>query len=109
MVFSFGDICLIQFPFTDGIQAKKRPAILLSTDPEGDAVFLRVTTKLSTDDGNIIIEDWRECGLLAPSCIKTNKFATLSLRLVDRKLGVLLERDKAILLDAIDAWRQKLR
>lgn len=107
MSLRFGDICLIKFPFTDGINAKKRPAVLLSTDADGDAVFLRVTTQLA-GDASLIIQDWRECGLLASSCIRMSKFATLSLNLVDRQLGRLSQRDMAALLISLDTWLQLL-
>ncbi|GAB4426982.1 MAG: hypothetical protein OHK0011_08700 [Turneriella sp.] len=108
MLLRFGDICLIKFPFTDGINAKKRPAVLLSTDSDGDGIFLRVTTQLD-GDASLIIENWDQCGLLAPSCIRTEKFAALSLSLVDRQLGHLSEPDLAALLISLEAWLQRLR
>jgi mRNA interferase MazF len=107
MPYGFGDICLIRFPFTDGISAKKRPALLLSTDADGDGVFLRVTTQLD-GDASLIIGNWRECGLLAPSCIRVNKIATLSLNLVDRHLGRLSELDTSALLISLEAWLKQL-
>lgn len=108
MSFSFGDICLIRFPFTDAIGVKKRPALLLATDAEGDGIFLRITTKLGHSEKEVSIEKWRESGLLAPSCIRTGKFATLNLSLIEKKLGSLAEDDRAALLAALAAWVEHL-
>lgn len=99
----FGDICLIKFPFSDALNAKKRPAVLLSTDTDGDAIFLRITTQLDSHE-SLVIENWRECGLLAPSCIKVRKFATLNLDLVDRRLGRLTIQDMNALLNSLEGW-----
>ncbi len=104
----FGDVCLLKFPFTDGVQAKKRPAVLLSADSDGDGVFLRITTQLDSGDSSVILKSWQECGLLAPSCIKVNKFATLHLDLVERKLGSLSEEDSNNLYEALQAWARQL-
>jgi mRNA interferase MazF len=106
--FKFGDVCLLKFPFTDAVQAKKRPAVLLSADSDGDGVFLRITTQLVSEDNSVILKSWQECGLLAPSCVKVNKFATLNLDLIERKLGALTESDSQNLYHALQDWLSQL-
>ncbi len=42
----FGDIVLLEFPFTDGQQSKKRPALVLLDTQDGDMIVCRITSKL---------------------------------------------------------------
>ena len=99
----FGDIVLLPLPFTDQTGAKKRPAVVVSSpayhQSRGDLVVMTVTSRLTSDApgmGGVLIQAWREAGLLKPSQFKP-VLATISGGLVLRKMGGLGVDDQASL------------
>ena len=98
--FEFGDIVLVRFPFTDQSTTKKRPAVVVSSADYNarrpDVVVVAVSSRIRmpTAFGELILEDWKEAGLLAPSTIKP-VLATIEKALVLRRLGRLEAGDRA--------------
>ena len=94
MAFKTGEIVLLRFPFTDGEGSKKRPALVLLDNLDGDVLLARITSKLYSTPFDLAISNWKSVGLLLPSCIRLHKMATLELTLIERSLGELsiLER-----------------
>jgi mRNA interferase MazF len=105
-VYSFGDIVLVPFPFTDQSTAKKRPAVIVSSDAYNqnrpDVVIMAVTsqTRSAVYFGDISVENWNQAGLLKPSLIKPI-LTTIEKGLVIRKLGRLEGKDLSSLQEAI--------
>ena len=85
--YSFGQIVLLHFPFTDGLSVKKRPALVIRDTNDGDLIVCRITSKIYRSEFDIEVPDWGECGLLLPSVIRTHKIATLDASLVQRVMG----------------------
>lgn len=99
--YSYGTIVLVPFPFTDLSAAKKRPAVVVSSESyhrlRPDVIILAVTSQ--TRAGNALegmITDWRAAGLLKPSVIKP-VIATLEQSLVIKALGNLQPADRGAL------------
>ncbi len=98
MIYKFGDVILVPFPFTDGSSSKKRPAIVISSDSydryKPDLILIAVTSQVNTDlqFGEVLIADWSAAGLIKPSVIKP-AIATIEKTLVMRKLGKLQSLD----------------
>lgn len=92
--YSFGDVLLVPFPFTDQTTTKKRPTIVISSDiynqKKLDILLIAVTSQLNTQVqfGEMLIIEWSKAGLLKPSVIKPI-ITTLEKTLVIRKLGKL--------------------
>ena len=93
MHYSFGDIVVVDFPFSDWTRSKRRPALVLAHDAEDDIVLARITSKPRETDSDATMQDWKECNLLFPSTMCLGKLATLSIALVERKSGELTVRD----------------
>lgn len=97
-IYSFGDIVLVPFPFTDQTSGKKRPAVVVSTNAYNsdrpDIILMAVTSQMRHlgKTGEAVVEDWQEAGLLKPSLIKPI-LATIDKSLVLKKLGHLSEKD----------------
>ena len=87
--FNFGDVVLIQFPFTDSSETKKRPALIVKDTKDGDIIVNRITGKVKDTSEDIEINDWKISGLLISSTIRIHKIATISKKLIERKLGSL--------------------
>ena len=99
MIYNFGDILLVPFPFTDQTSTKKRPTVIVSSDrynsQKPDLIIVAITSQFnaSVSFGEMIITDWKSAGLLKPSVIKP-VITTIEKSLVVRKLGKLQKSDR---------------
>jgi mRNA interferase MazF len=104
--FSFGDIVLVPFPFTNQASSKQRPAVVVSNaaynSSKPDIVLMAVTSQLRPSPmlGEVWLNDWQAAGLLKPSAIKPI-FATIEENLIVRQLGRLGASDQTSLKNAI--------
>ena len=110
--YSFGDIVLVPFPFTDQSSTKKRPAVIVSSDPYNrqwpDIIIMAVTSQVRSAGyfGDVSVEKWKQAGLLKPSVIKPI-FTTIEKGLVIGKLGRMGEKDLSSLQEAIKSIFRK--
>ena len=104
--YSFGDVILVPFPFTDQTASKKRPAVVVSSaaynNARPDVIVMAVTGQLSNYPrvGEVVVRDWKEAGLLKASTIKPI-LTTIEKTLVVRTLGQLSERDLSAMKEAL--------
>lgn len=98
--YSFGDVILVPFPFTDQSQSKQRPAVVVSSarynTERPDLVLMAITSQVRSPPafGESSVRDWQPAGLIKPSVIKP-VLATLDQRLVRKTLGRLSETDRS--------------
>ena len=103
----FGDVVLVPFPFTDQTAAKRRPAVIVSSDAyhseRPDVILVAITSRTGTPAGvgDVMIDEWREAGLLKVSLIKP-VFTTVEQTLILRKLGTLQGKDIAALRETLE-------
>lgn len=96
--YSFGDVVLVPFPFTDQTASKKRPAVVVSSheynDSLPDLILMAITSQIkpATHFGETTISQWKQSGLLKPSVAKP-VFVTIEKGLVLKKLGQLRSKD----------------
>lgn len=92
--FDFGELVLVTFPFTNQQGVKQRPAAVISSrayhDHRPDLILSPVTSQVRNPPGfgETLLADWREAGLLKPSCVKPVLF-TMENGLVRKRLGKL--------------------
>lgn len=104
--YSFGDVVLVPFPFTDQTATKKRPAVVVSSDAYNkarpDVILMAVTGHLSDYHriGEVVVSDWKKAGLLKASTIKP-VLTTIEKSLIIRALGQLSHKDRIDLLGAL--------
>ncbi len=84
------DIVVVKFPFTDGSEFKKRPALIVSNEAvnkTGDYLIVQITSKLNNDDLSIAINDV-DCLQPLPlkSYIRIHKIFTVHKSLVLSKI-----------------------
>ena len=75
--YSFGDVVLVPFPFTDQTASKKRPAVVVSANAyqqgRPDVIVMAVTSQILRPAGTlgeVLLSDWRGAGLPQASLIK---------------------------------------
>ena len=106
--YSFGDIVLVPFPFTDQSATKRRPAVVVSTErynqERPDLIIMAVTSQARPAGaiGEVQVKDWQAAGLIKPSVVKPI-ITTIEQNLVIRRLGRLKEEDQQALKRAIGA------
>ena len=107
IAYSFGDVVLVPFPFTDQTASKKRPAVVVSADAyhrrRPDVIVMAVTSQILRPagvPGEVLIGDWQGAGLPKASLIKP-VIATIERRLILKKLGVLQGDDVEALRSAL--------
>ncbi len=85
-----GDILVVRFPFTDGSEFKKRPALVISNNivnQTGDYLLVQITSKINTDELSVQIEDQDVIeSLPLKSFIRIHKIFTVSERLILSKV-----------------------
>lgn len=84
------DIVVVKFPFTDGSEFKKRPALIVSNEAvnkTGDYLIVQITSKLNNDNLSITIND-TDCLQPLPlsSYIRTHKMFTVHKSLILSKI-----------------------
>ncbi len=102
MQYRFGDIVLVDFPFSDGSATKRRPALVISHDAEDDILLARITSKPKESTFDTQLTSWKESKLLFPSTIRIGKLATLSENLVNSKIGELSKKDQTGVIEAFE-------
>jgi mRNA-degrading endonuclease toxin of MazEF toxin-antitoxin module len=102
------DVVRLTFPFVEGHDAKKRPALIVST--EALAANHRVlwaamitTAKGGTLAGDIPVTDPHEVGLIEDCVIRPSRLFTISVDMADRRLGCVKPRDR----NAVTAFLKK--
>ena len=106
--FSFGDVVLVPFPFSDQSGSKKRPAVVVSDGRYNagrrDIVIMALTSQVRQplDFGEALVADWQLAGLIKTSVFKP-VFSTIEQRLVLRVMGRLSVADKQTLGDLLSA------
>jgi len=74
--YSFGDVILVPFPFTDQSQAKQRPAVVVSSarynTERPDLILMAITSQVRSQAtfGEVIVQNWQAAKLLKLSAIK---------------------------------------
>lgn len=97
--YTFGEVLLVPFPFTNQEGNKKRPAVVVSNTAyhshRPDLLIMAITSQPATaqDFASFAIIDWEAAGLLKPSFAKP-VLTTLEQTLVIRSMGNLSPRDQ---------------
>ena len=94
---NFGDIVLLRFPFTDGLTFKRRPALVINDNNDGDIVVCRITSQIYNSIFDVYVDNWEKSGLKLPSTIRIHKIATLEKDMVEFVMGRINEALKTIL------------
>lgn len=98
MTFDFGDVLIVEFPFTDGSTSKRRPAVVISSaeynQQRPDLALMAITSQMRPVEAEleVYLAGWQDAGLAKPSALKPVVFS-LAHDFVRSKAGVLAVPD----------------
>jgi mRNA-degrading endonuclease toxin of MazEF toxin-antitoxin module len=100
VTFSRWDVVAVDFPFVEGMEAKKRPGLIVSTARLHDFHKLYWIAMISsaqagerTDD--ILVTDPEKVGLHVRCAIRVGRMAAISESRIGRRLGAITAKDRA--------------
>lgn len=99
MMFSKGDIVVINFPFSDLINTKKRPMLVLAERGE-DLMGCAITSNLSAE--GIPLKDFEEGSLPFESKVKYWQIHTFLKALATKKIGRISKENYKLVTDKIN-------
>lgn len=87
--FVAGDVVVLNFPFTDLTQTKRRPALVLAVLPGDDLILCQITSQARHDSFSVTVdaEDFAEGGLSQTSRIRPNRVFTADSNIVVYRAG----------------------
>jgi mRNA interferase MazF len=96
MPVSLYEIVLVPFPFTDASSSKLRPALVVAfSERHKDVLLAFISSRLNgpphQDELDILVSqpDFEESGLKVSSRLRLTRMTTLSLSMVQRRIGFL--------------------
>jgi len=104
--YSFGDVVLVRFPFTNQQGSKRRPAVVISSKAynrqKPDVILAAITGQVRSPlgFGEAMIQDWQAAGLLKPSVLKP-VILTAERSMLASTLGPLSQADQQTLRNII--------
>lgn len=99
MIYEPFDVVVVPFPFTDSARAKRRPALVLSSNEDfGNEIEHSVLAMITSQKNapwplDSVIKNKKSSGLSAPSVVRMKLF-TLDNRFILRKTGHLSKSDQ---------------
>lgn len=100
--YSFGEVVLVVFPFTNQQGSKQGPAVVVSSAAyqreRPDVILMAITSQVRPAPafGEASVKDWQDAGLLKPSVLKPILF-TAEKSLIRKTLGGLKTDDQTAL------------
>jgi mRNA interferase MazF len=103
--YSKNEIVLIKYPFSDLINLKIRPAVVINDKyPSYDLIVIPLTSKINNLlPGEFVLKEYIKSGLNVETAVKRG-FYTIDKRLVVQSVGHLNETDKLLLIQSIKDW-----
>ncbi|TXK18684.1 type II toxin-antitoxin system PemK/MazF family toxin [Homoserinibacter sp. GY 40078] len=101
---SVGDLIIVAFPLTSGVDAKPRPAVALASEnwSSPDAILLVASVSSSDarfeDAGSVVLIEWDRLGLERASVVQTHRLFSTQQRYVYKTLGRLDKRTREAVL-----------
>lgn len=92
-MYSFGDVLIINFPFSDGQGSKRRPVMVIKDTNDKDVLIAKITSQSYNTSYDINLLNWKQASLLSPSVVRIHKIQTLHSSLIFGHIGRLTSTD----------------
>jgi len=91
--YSKSKVVLVKYPFTDLVNFKVRPAIIISKGVYNDIFIVPLTSKtLFLRESEFILNDWKKAGLNIVTAVKRGIY-TIDSKLILKEIGYLTKDD----------------
>jgi mRNA interferase MazF len=107
--YRFGEIVLVDYPFSDGIQSKLRPGLVLTQHEDDDVLVARITSVTREAAFDVALRPSAENGLMFPSAIRVNKIATLLPNLIQRRIGYITAEEEHKVVKTLHRFADSLK
>ena len=99
MTFSRWDVVALDFPFLEGTDSKRRPALIISSDRLRKDfglywIVMITTAKAGLRPDDIVIADRERAGLPQDCVIRVSRIAVVAENQVTRRLGDITPKDR---------------
>ncbi len=99
MTYRRWDVVAVHYPFIEGTEAKKRPALIVSSEAlyEAHRVYwaaMITTAKAGVRPGDIAIADCRKAGLPEECVIRLSRVTTVSDAQISHRTGAVVPKDR---------------
>ncbi len=105
MIIKAGDFWVAKITFTDGINFKKRPVLILWCDGD-DVIVAVVTSAQPRTQTDVVLKDWQKSGLKLASTVRLSRLDSLEKSLLIAKIGHLTTDDAQNLLNT---WNKYIK
>jgi mRNA interferase MazF len=92
-MYAFGDVLIINFPFSDDLGSKRRPVMVIKDTNDKDVLIAKITSQAYSTSYDADLQDWKQGGLLSPSVVRIHKIQTLHSSLIFGHIGRLTSTD----------------
>lgn len=108
VIYSRWDVVAVDFPFVEGMEAKRRPALVVSAPRLHDAHRLYWLAMISSADAgtrvdDILVTDPEKAGLPVTCAIRLARLAAVSDTRINRRIGTIAMKDR----NAVSALMKK--
>lgn len=86
-MYTFGDVLIINFPFTDGKGSKRKPVLVIKETDDNDLLIAKITTQTYNTEFDMAVTEWQKAALLSASIIRLHKIQTIHASLVFGQSG----------------------
>lgn len=82
---------------------RNRPCVIVDNDDSGGFHIIKLTTHEPRlyDPFDVLLKDWRECGLTKQSTARVSTFQKLDIEQIDNLKGILSERDREAIIESL--------
>jgi mRNA interferase MazF len=109
VTFSRFDVVVVNYPFIEGDQAKRRPALIVSG---GDLekrhgvywAMMITTAKAGARADDVPISNFETAGLPEPCVIRPTRLTTLAETMILRRLGTIAPKDRNAVAALLKRW-----
>lgn len=92
MTIQAGEFWVAEIPFTNGLDTKKRPVLVLWLDGDDIAVAVVTSAKPRTQT-DVALNDWATAGLRVASTVRLSRLDCLEKSLLIGRIGTISEAD----------------
>jgi mRNA interferase MazF len=107
--FKKGDVVVVDFPFSNLKESKRRPALIISNVRNETYIMCQITSKFSVDEYAVLIskEDFAFGNLELESFVRINVIFTVDNDLIFRKIGTLKREKTNKIVDEVISYLKK--